>query len=333
MKARYAKFAAGLLVSAVALYFLLSGIDPDALARSWSRVSAAGLLLAISVLFLDYALRVVRWWLMLRSLEARVRVRDCVTPFVSSIALNNVLPFRAGDAIRAFGFRRQLGLSGSAVLGTVLLERLLDLCMLLMVFFGGLALAPAGALPAGAARGAAVLGAAALLALVALPIAGPALARWLDSRVREGANVRALRPPSRIGEGAATFLRSFGFLRSPAQMFMLVALSVVIWVLEGAVFAVVALDLGSGTPIAASWFSMALGTLATLLPSTPGYVGTFDYFAMTGLAAFGASREVATAFALAVHAVLWAPLTAVGLSILLVHGGVRAFQPVRPGVQ
>jgi uncharacterized protein (TIRG00374 family) len=241
--------------------------------------------------------------------------------------MNNLLPFRAGDAIRAFGFRTQLGLTGAAVLGTVLLERLLDLCMLLIAFFIGLSLAPVDALPAGLTRGAAVLGVIASLSLVALPAAGPALARWLDGYVAgPAAHTSAA---WRLRRAGASFLRSFGFLRSPRQVLVLVVASAAIWLLEGAVFAAVAADLGSGTTLAAAWFSMAVGTLATLLPSTPGYVGTFDYFAMAGLSAFGASREAATAFSLAVHAVLWAPLTIAGLAVLMLHGGSRALLPAR----
>jgi hypothetical protein len=48
------------------------------------------------------------------------------------------------------------------------------------------------------------------------------------------------------------------------------------------------------------------------------------------LAAFGAPREVATAFALSAHAVLWAPVTAVGLALLAWQGGASAFRPDSP---
>ena len=51
--------------------------------------------------------------------------------------------------------------------------------------------------------------------------------------------------------------------------------------------------------------SLAAGTLATTIPSAPGHVGTFDWFAAQGLKAYGTSAEVAIAFALTVHAVLW----------------------------
>jgi uncharacterized membrane protein YbhN (UPF0104 family) len=126
--------------------------------------------------------------------------------------------------------------------------------------------------------------------------------------------------------GAAGLLDSFSVLRSPRRAALLLPLTLAIWLLEGGVFAAVAADLASGTPWLAGWFSMATGTLATLLPSTPGYVGTFDYFAMLGLTAFGAARDVATAFALSVHAVLWAPITIVGLLLLMAHGGLGALK-------
>jgi hypothetical protein len=60
------------------------------------------------------------------------------------------------------------------------------------------------------------------------------------------------------------------------------------------------------------WFALAMGSLATLLPSTPGYVGTFDYFTLMGLNLYGAEREVAAVFALMVHIILWLPVTLAG---------------------
>ena len=36
------------------------------------------------------------------------------------------------------------------------------------------------------------------------------------------------------------------------------------------------------------WLSLSAGSLATAIPSAPGYLGTFDYFAAQGLVAYGA---------------------------------------------
>ncbi|MBA3774088.1 MAG: flippase-like domain-containing protein, partial [Ramlibacter sp.] len=323
MNAARARFVAGLFISAVALYFLFRGLDAGALVQAWQRLSGTGLSVALLMLAAGYSLRIVRWWWMLRAFDARVRVADCATPFLASIALNNVLPFRAGDAVRAFGFQRQLGIPASRVLGTVLIERLLDLTMLLVFFFAGAAAVPSRMLPPGMAMGASIVAVAAGGVLVALPFAGPWLARIMADSVQ---GARKLKPwQSKLRDGAAGLLESFALLRSGRRAAVLLPLTVLIWGFEGAVFATVAADLASTSSALGAWFAMATGTLATLLPSTPGYVGTFDYFTMLGLSAFGASREVATAFSLCVHAILWAPLTAAGLALFALHGGMTAF--------
>ncbi|MBA2964504.1 MULTISPECIES: lysylphosphatidylglycerol synthase transmembrane domain-containing protein [Ramlibacter] len=319
------RLVVGLAVAATALVLLLRGIDGPALWQAASHLSAGGLLLAAGLLAAGYALRVLRWWWMLAAFDRRLRLRDCVTPYVASIALNNVLPLRAGDAVRAFGFRQRLGLPAATVLGSVVLERLLDLALLLALFFAGAWAAPAGTLPAGLARGAGVVAAAALVLLVLLPVLGPPVARRLG---RQGGPA----PAAGVGllrQGAARLLDSFALLRSPGRALVLLPLTLAVWACEGAVFATIAADLASHTPPWAAWFAMATGTLATLLPGTPGYVGTFDWFASLGLAAFGAPREVAVAFALAAHAVLWAPVTAAGLALLAWQGGASALRSDR----
>ena len=80
MRARYLKFAVGVIVSAVAIYLLLSGLNTESLVQSWSHLSLKGLLLALGLLVVGYTLRIVRWWWMLRTLDAQVRLWDCDTP-------------------------------------------------------------------------------------------------------------------------------------------------------------------------------------------------------------------------------------------------------------
>jgi uncharacterized membrane protein YbhN (UPF0104 family) len=106
--------------------------------------------------------------------------------------------------------------------------------------------------------------------------------------------------------------------RTPKSALKLLMLSVIVWGFEGGVFAAAASSFHyKGLPLG-PWLSLATGSLATLIPSSPGYVGTFDFFTAAGLSAYGATAAVATATALTVHAVLWFPLTAAGLTYLLV---------------
>jgi uncharacterized membrane protein YbhN (UPF0104 family) len=58
---------------------------------------------------------------------------------------------------------------------------------------------------------------------------------------------------------------------------------------------------------------LAAATLATLVPSSPGYVGTFHYAAALTMEAAGMGRDAATAAAILIHGVLWLTTTAIGL--------------------
>ena len=79
---------------------------------------------------------------------------------------------------------------------------------------------------------------------------------------------------------------------------------------------------GTSTPLAttaaAAWLALPVGTLATLLPSTPGYIGTFDYFAIAAAEAGGNSTTASTAFAVLVHAYFYIPATLIGGVCLLI---------------
>jgi hypothetical protein len=256
---------------------------------------------------------------MLRVLDPTLSLSACVWPFIASIAVNNTVPLRAGDALRVVAFRVELRAPPLRVLGTLVLERLLDLIVLLTFFFAGVLGLPPGAVPdrlvavaAGLAGGSLVV----LSALVFLGPSAPALVRALAARPAFAARGWSV-PIERMG---TTLADALNLLRTPSRLAALLGLSVLTWVLEGAVFATIARCFATGAADAGPWFALATATLATSLPSSPGYVGTFDYFAVLGLMAYGAAPEAAVAFALTVHAVLWLPLTALGLGYLLLRG-------------
>jgi uncharacterized membrane protein YbhN (UPF0104 family) len=64
----------------------------------------------------------------------------------------------------------------------------------------------------------------------------------------------------------------------------------------------------------------AVVTLATTLPSSPGYVGTFDTPGIATLTAYGVSKTIATSYTLVLHAALWLPITLLGFYYLYREG-------------
>lgn len=325
--ARWLRPAAGLAVAAAFVWLLARRVEWSVVWRALGSAAPGPLLLGLALFAAALGVRVIRWWWMLRALEPALDPGACVRPFLASLALNNTLPFRAGDVVRAFGFRRALRSPPGRVLGTLAIERVLDLLVLLAIFFLGLLGVASGVFPRGYVAAGAAAGALALGALAAFVLAPGAVARALDRlRARRGGHPLAARALGAAGH----FMEALGALQSPARALQLLALSALAWLLEGSLYAGVAWSLHVGGAPLAPWFALATGTLATLLPSSPGYIGTFDYFAMLGLAAYGADRSVAAAFALLVHVLLWVPVTAVGGLLLAAPARRVAPRPVEP---
>ncbi len=315
--ARWLKLLIGLAATAGFVWLLARGVDLDALGRVFAALSFAMIPVALAFLAAGYTLRIVRWWWMLRALEPTLPLGACAGPFLAGMAVNNVAPFRAGDALRVLGFRHELRAPAAAVAGTLVVERVLDVAVLTGVLFLGLLGLPDGAFPRGFIVTAAWLAGAGIVAILALPLLVSGRFRKRLPGRRFLAGRRWAQAVARHGAHLAGALR---LARAPRRMLALLGLSVAAWACEGAVFAIMAAAIGAGAEPMGPWFSLAAGTLATALPSAPGYVGTFDWFAAQGLEAYGASPERAAAFALTVHAVLWAPLTAAGLPWLLARG-------------
>ena len=324
---RWLKLAIGLAVTAAFLWLLVQGLDIETLGRAFAELSIPFLALALTFLAVGYTIRIIRWWWMLRTLEPSLPFGACVWPFLTSIAVNNVMPFRAGDALRAFGFRRQLRSPVVRVLGTLVIERVLDLVALLGFFFLGLLGLPSGTFPEGFVVVTTWLAGLSIGAVLVLILLAP----WLG-RIVQGIAAHPFFVSRNLSEAVVNhgrhFVGALALVRSPSRLLMLLVLSVLTWTFEGAVFATVAAAVHAEVSPLGPWFSLGTGTLATLIPSSPGYVGTFDYFAAQGLAAYGAAPEVSIAFALTVHAVLWVPLTAAGLVYLVLHG--TRFWAIKP---
>ena len=317
--ARWLKPAVGLLMTAVFLWLILRQVDPGAVAAAVGGLALPWLAAALLLLAGDYALRILRWWWMLRVLTPTLPAGACVWPYLSSIAVNNVLPLRAGDALRAFGFRRELRSPAMRVLGTLVLERLLDMTTLLALFLVGLFAVPTDLFPQAITVAAAWLVGTTALALGVLLVLAPRLPALLRRLAAQPA-LEAHGWSERVQGWGQHFIETFAVLRRPADVLALLGLSLLIWLLEAGVLGSVALALGASAGAGAALFAMATGTLSTLIPSSPGYVGTFDYFTLTALTAYAVPQTQAAAIAFTVHAVLWLPLTLLGLGYLLVRG-------------
>jgi uncharacterized membrane protein YbhN (UPF0104 family) len=141
----------------------------------------------------------------------------------------------------------------------------------------------------------------------------PAVGRFL-ARLMLLPLPKRLRPPAeRLIMG---FLTGFRTLRSPRQVFATGLLTVPVWVLEAAMYYLIAVGFKIGQPFASFLLTTSTSNLATSLPSSAGGVGPFEYATRLTLEAMGVASEPAAAYAIVLHVALLVPVTVLGLVLL-----------------
>ena len=291
------------------------GVSLRQLRDAFGALNPAWIIMGLAMLAADYALRCWRWTAMLRLGNAQVRFSEVVPPFMASIALNNVLPFRAGDVTRALVFPARLGIGRAFAAATLVLERLLDLVFVLLLMAWGLFAARRALGGSNFIRDMATAGGGlALLAVIGVAgaiLLAPRLQAWLNgSAARRSAGAgKALR-------AGADLFGTIGALRSLPMWAAVLPASALIWAFEAGVFWAVLV--GFGVPDAGGTAALlgSTGTLATLVPSTPGYIGTFHLAVQQAAALVGLPSALGSSVAILCHAVLWVGTTLFGLACL-----------------
>jgi uncharacterized protein (TIRG00374 family) len=300
-------WVASLSLAAVLLYYSLRGID---WLRVWEIVRGARLsVIALAFVIMSFALllRALRWRVLL-SAQRGVPVRLAFWATAAGYLGNNVLPARAGEVVRTLIVSGRSGMSKAFVLTTAFSERVVDAIVLITISAVVLLTLPRqpGWL-ASAARPFAVLGLAGAAAIALLPAFESFWFRFLawlpvPDRFRHHAE-HALR---HILQG----IRSF-HSRSRLARFLL--LTAVIWSCDGITAVVIARAIGLSLSLPVAFLLVAGLGLGSALPSTPGYVGIYQFVAVSVLTPFGLSRTGAIAYILLFQAMIYVVISLWGV--------------------
>jgi hypothetical protein len=264
---------------------------------------------AVALYGLATLVRAVRWQRLLEDEGGRPPWRDTLALVCVGYAANNVLPARAGDAVRAVLMAPRAGTSIRTVVGTLLAERLLDVALLVAIFvivgYGLLGEVGAGKVE--------------IVAAVAAGLAIAALAAW-----------RLVRRSPRLLAFAAPLMSATLGLRRAHHGLRLLGLTLVIWAIETGVWMAVAAAIGFGMNPIEGLYIVALASVFSMIPSGPAYAGTQDAAAIVGLKALGGTGAQAVAYIVMLRFVIVVPITVAGLVLVAVrYGGLRRLRALR----
>ena len=283
-------WAIALTLAAVLLYYSLRGIDWR---QVWLTLKTARLIyIAFSALIGvgSLSLRALRWRVLLQS-GGRVSVATAFWATCAGYFGNNYLPARAGELVRTMMVDAEAGLGRTFVLTTALSERIVD--AITLVFVSSVVLLTLPTRPGWygpAARPFAIVGICGALGIAILP----RLERFLQYLLERAPVPGTLRAKLRhILEQILFGLRAFHDAR---RLLLFMALTAVIWFLDAASMLVGALSVGISLTLPMSCLLITGLGLGSALPSTPGYVGIYQFVAVEVLTPFGFPRATVIAY-------------------------------------
>jgi uncharacterized membrane protein YbhN (UPF0104 family) len=266
------------------------------------------LLAAVGLYALNTAVRSERWHRLLRDDGASPHRRDSYALTIIGYTGNNILPARAGDAVRVLLMTPRAETGHRTVIGTLLAERLLDLVVVVLLFitvgYGVLDNVGNGQLE--------------VVALAtALAIAGAIAA------------IVIVRRSERLSHLAGPMLTSTRNLLTKDGV-PLVSMTLAIWVIETFVWMTVGAAAGFDMSLLEGLYLVALASVFSLIPSGPAYAGTQDAAAIIGIKAIGGSSSLASTYLILLRFVLQVPITVAGLVLLAArYGGISKLRRVR----
>jgi len=283
-------------------------------------------LLPAALLFLSsFLVRARRWHYLLEPVQ-HIRTHPLFGATMIGYMGNNVLPVRLGELLRAYALNRQTSVSKSAGLASIVVERLVDSLGLLTFLMVAVI---SGALPARYQSGMIVLSAITLVLLAAVI----ALTFFETKTANTFQKIFRIFPAflqEKLISILRSFLRGLSGLKATHNYGRILFLTGIIWLLfAGSTYfmlrafnfdAIYGMDFWAGIVI------FLIGTIGVMIPSSPGYVGTFHYAMIQGLALYAVPREPALGFAIVIHLMNYLPVTGLGL-LYFMREGLR-FQEV-----
>jgi glycosyltransferase 2 family protein len=292
-------------------------------AELWKDIQSANPLLVAAAIVVGTAifpLRALRWRYILEPVESNVAFGKLWRATAIGVMANNVFPTgRMGELLRPLALSRETTVPFSSAFASLVVDRLFDAVVILLL---GVAALLDPRFPGGVS-GATIAAATAFVLALGVGVYGVVFFPELIIRIFE-AFARRVAP--RFEERGRALLRSFvdglSVLRHPARFALVFFWTLVHWMTAILSFWIMFRAIGIDVPFSAAVLVQVLIVFGVAAPSTPGFFGVFETFAILGLGFYGVERNLAAAWALSYHVLSLIPITLIG-AIYLVRSGVR----------
>jgi glycosyltransferase 2 family protein len=294
-----------ILLAAVLLYYAIKGVSWQEMVATVQHARPEYLVGVFILGGLSIFLRGMRWGVLL---SAEKKINAFTMFWATSIGYlgNTFLPARAGEVIRSIMLGTRENISKSYVFATAITERILD--VIILVLIGVFSIPAIGATPDWLGQAMRVMGILGVVAMLILFLAP----RFSSYYIRF---FKWLPLPEKIKNPLVDFLEEFllgaqAFI-NPRRAAGFAGYSAALWFLDATGVILMSYALNFHFSYAQAFVLLLAEGLSSAVPSTPGYVGVYQFVAVTLLPLYGITRSQAITFIIGlqgvgiVNIVLW----------------------------
>lgn len=283
----------GVTISVVSLALVAGMVDLASVATELRSANPWFVAAAVGATCLDLTCRTFRWQGLLAPIR-RVAFLPTLGYLLIGYFANNLLPARLGELVRSHYMGGREGFSRATALGTIVVERIVDIAVLVGLASVAILLLGVGGILASAVlvglgvTGLLIVGLALALAMHRLPFAGR-LVKWVERWPM------VLSVAGRLRGGLAIAGR-------PRTVVPTIAWSILAWAATAVGFAAAGQAVGVQLKWSETLLLSAGVALSTAIPAGPGYVGTFELAGVQIAGILGVPPAAGLAMTLVAHA-------------------------------
>lgn len=305
MKKRY---ILGILISIFFLYLVFRKINISEIKGIMFSVNIFYIILMLSLIVPVLFVRSLRWKLMSDYFKG-IPIKYFFESLSVGAMSNNLLPLRTGDLVQVYFLNYKTNLSKSVILSTMIIERLCELFAMGIILVTGSFFV---LLPKEISKDKIILMFLMIIVIMAVFIKSKnKIAGLIDRLFSEG------KFKDRLKNAIENFYLGLSCIKNRKIMTGLIVYTAILWFLSSLGIYFCLLSVNIKLNILLGVFILSMTGLGAMIPSSPGYIGTTEFFLVLGLGIVGIEKNHALSAALVYRIISWTSLTLFGLTILI----------------
>ncbi len=306
---KWLKFIFGILISVILLYFVFKKVEIILVLENLKKAKLIYIILCIILGFFLLFLRSYRW----KTLITEYKFFDIFKFFESTVIglfFNNVLPFRMGDFFQAYVLSRKTQIQKSLTFSTVLMERFIDLFPpIIFIIIGSFFII----LP----KQISILVSVIILVLL---IFGFFLLLKLKNFIinfLDKASIKYI-VATKLKNIFKNFYSAVENFKNFKLLFKVLFLTLLLWSGYSIGMFLICKSLNIELPsLWAGFLVQAITAISVAIPSSPGYIGSWEFMGMLSLTIFKIEKTKALSFALLSHILSMFPVVILGIIFII----------------